>query len=91
LELIANAEVRKFHFQGNFQQTVAGADQGLKTFEVWRLNLAPGNDIPASRDQGEVAGLTLRGIGFIAVDEPSVEIKPDTTPVIPHTDSCQIL
>jgi hypothetical protein len=34
MELIDNAEVRKFYFQGNFQQTLAGADQGLKTLEV---------------------------------------------------------
>jgi pyruvate kinase len=28
---IDNAKVQKIHIQGNFQQTLAGADQGLKT------------------------------------------------------------
>ena len=83
MELIDNAETQKFYFQGNFQQTLAGADQGLKTFEVWRLSLAPGNDIPASRYQGEVVALTLRGTGRVVVDGKQVNIRPDTTLVIP--------
>jgi len=83
MELIDNAETQKFYFQGNFQQTLAGADQGLKTFEVWRLSLAPGNDIPASRHQGEVVALTLRGTGRVVVDGKQVNIRPDTTLVIP--------
>ena len=43
MELIDNAEVRKFYFQGNFQQTLPGADQGPKTLEVWQLTMAPGS------------------------------------------------
>ena len=81
--MIDNAETQKFYFQGNFQQTLAGADQGLKTFEVWRLSLAPDNDIPASRHQGEVVALTLRGTGRVVVDGKPVNIRPDTTLVIP--------
>ncbi len=69
MKLIDNAEVQKFHFLGNYQQTLAGADQGLKTFEVWRVSLAPGNEIPEIRHEGEVAALTLQGTGRIAVDD----------------------
>jgi mannose-6-phosphate isomerase-like protein (cupin superfamily) len=83
MELIDNAEVYKFYFQENFQQTLAGADQGLKNFEVWRLSLAPGNDIPAYKHKGEVVVLTLRGTGHVVVDEQQVDIRPDTTLVIP--------
>ena len=54
MKLIDNAEVQKFHFLGNFQQTLAGADQGLETLEVWRLSVAPGNEIPPIRHEGEV-------------------------------------
>jgi mannose-6-phosphate isomerase-like protein (cupin superfamily) len=90
MELIDNAEVKKFHFQGNFQQTLAGADQGLKTFEIWRLSLAPGNEIPATSHQGEVAALTLRGVGRVVVDGKPVEIRPDTTLVIPPGATRQV-
>lgn len=55
MELINNAQVQKFQFLGNYQQTLAGADQGLKTLEVWRLSLAPGKEIPASRHE-EIPG-----------------------------------
>lgn len=82
MELIDNDEVRKFYIQGNFQQTLAGADQGLKTLEVWRLSLAPGNEIPAYRHRGEVVALTLRVTGRVVVDGKQVDIRPDTTLVI---------
>ena len=42
MKLIDNAEVQEFHFLGNFQQTLAGPDQGLKTFQVWRVRSGPG-------------------------------------------------
>jgi mannose-6-phosphate isomerase-like protein (cupin superfamily) len=90
MELIDNAAVRKFHFQGNFQQTLAGADQGLKTFEVWRLSLAPGNEIPAYQNQGEVVVLTMRGTGRLVVDGEQVDVRPDTTLVIPSGASRQV-
>jgi mannose-6-phosphate isomerase-like protein (cupin superfamily) len=83
MELIDNVKVPKFHFQGNFQQTLAGADQGLKTYEVWRLGVAPGHELPDNRHQGEVVVLTLRGTGRLVVDNEQAELRPDTTVVIP--------
>jgi mannose-6-phosphate isomerase-like protein (cupin superfamily) len=91
MELIDNAQVQKFHFQGNSQQTLAGAAQGLKTFEVWRLSLVPGSEVPAFRYEGEVAALTLQGTGRVAVDGQTVDIRPDTTLVIPAGASRQII
>ncbi len=90
MELIDNAEVPKFHFLGNFQQTLAGADQGLKTLEVWRLNVASGNEIPATRHEGEVVVITLSGTGLLEVDGERVDIRPDTTVVIPAGASRQV-
>jgi mannose-6-phosphate isomerase-like protein (cupin superfamily) len=90
MELIDNAEVKKFHFQGNFLQTLAGADQGLKVFEVFRLSVGPGNEIPPSRHQGEVVALTMQGTGRLVVDEKQISIRPDTTLVIPSGSSRQV-
>ena len=90
MELIDNAEVRKFHFQGNFQQTLAGANQGLKNLEMWRLSVGPGNEIPANSHPGEVVALTLRGTGHIVVDGEQVDIRPDSTLVIPPGASRQV-
>lgn len=91
MKLIDNAEVQKFYFQGNFQQTLAGADQGLKTMEVWRLSLAPGSDIPTYRHPGEVVVLTVQGTGRVLVDGKEVEIKPDTTLLIPPNAARQVV
>jgi mannose-6-phosphate isomerase-like protein (cupin superfamily) len=91
MELIDNTQVRKFHFQENFQQTLAGPDQGLKTFEVWRLSLPPGNEIPPVTYPGEVAAITLQGTGRIVVDGQQADIRPDTTLVILAGATSQIL
>jgi mannose-6-phosphate isomerase-like protein (cupin superfamily) len=91
LELIDNAEVRKFYFEGNWQQTLAGTDQGLKTFEVWRLSLAPGKEIPAFSPPVEVVALTMEGTGRVVVEGKPVDIRPDTTLVIPRGASRQIV
>jgi mannose-6-phosphate isomerase-like protein (cupin superfamily) len=90
MELINNAEVQKFYFQENFQQTLAGSNQGLKTFEVWRLSVSPGGVVPANNHQGEVVVLTLRGTGRVVVDGNQVDIRPDTTLVIPPGASRQV-
>jgi len=90
MELIKNAEVQKFYFQDSFQQTLAGSKQGLKKFEVWRLSLAPGSEVPASRYAGEVVALTLQGNGRMVVDGNQVDVRPDTTLVIPPDASRQI-
>ncbi len=87
MKLIANAEVRKFYFQENYQQTSAGADQGL---EGWRLSLAPGNEIPAIRHEGEIVALTLQGTDRMVVDGKPVDIRPFTTLVIPPGTSRQV-
>jgi len=90
MELINNAEAQKFYFQGSYQQTLAGSNEGLKAFEVWRLNLAPGGEVPPNRHPGEVVVLTLKGTGRLVVDGKQVDIKPDTTLAIPPDASRQI-
>ncbi len=90
MELIDNGKVHKFYFEGNIQQTLAGADQGLKTLEVWRLSVAPGKEIPAGRQPGEVVVLTLSGTGQVVVDGKAIDIRPDTTLVIPPGASRQV-
>jgi mannose-6-phosphate isomerase-like protein (cupin superfamily) len=90
MELIKNAEVQKFYFQENFQQTLAGSKQGLKTFEVWRLSVTPGGEVPANRHPGEVVVLTLQGTGRVVLDGKQVDIGPDTTLVVPPGASRQV-
>ncbi len=90
MELIDNTKVHEFFFEGNIQQTLAGTDQGLKTLEVWRLRVAPGKEIPAGRQPGEVVVLTMSGTGQVVVDGKPIGIRPDTTLVIPAGASRQV-
>ncbi len=90
MNLIDNSTVHKFYFAGNFQQTLAGADQDLKTFEVWRVSVAPGNELPANVHQGEEVLLTMSGTGRLVVNGKPVDIRSDTTIVIPPGTSRQV-
>jgi mannose-6-phosphate isomerase-like protein (cupin superfamily) len=83
MQVIDNAQVRKFHMPGFTQQTLAGTESGMKSFEVWLTSLVPGRDTPPHRHPGEVVWLILRGSGRIVVDGKEVEVGPDTTVVIP--------
>jgi mannose-6-phosphate isomerase-like protein (cupin superfamily) len=47
------------------------------------MSVAPGNELPAHRHQGEEVALTLRGTGRFIVDGTPVDIRQDTTLVIP--------
>ena len=38
--LIENEKVKKVHLMGLVQQTLAGAEQGLTTMEIWLLTIA---------------------------------------------------
>ncbi len=90
MDLVDNTAVRKFYYAGNIQQTLAGADHGLKTFEVWRLSVAPGNELPANVYQGEEVLLTMSGTGRLVLEGKPVDIRSDTTIVIPPGTSRQV-
>ena len=91
MQLIDNAQVSKLHFAGNSLQILAGADHGLKTIEVLFLTIEPGRETPPNLHNGEVAFVTLRGIGQGIVDGESIDLKPDTTLIIPPNASRQVV
>jgi mannose-6-phosphate isomerase-like protein (cupin superfamily) len=66
-----------------FNQRSGKFPKGLKTFEVWRLSVKPGNELPANVLQGEEVLLTMSGTGRLIVAGKSLDIRPDTTVVIP--------
>jgi mannose-6-phosphate isomerase-like protein (cupin superfamily) len=77
---IENDKVKKIHFMGLVHQTLAGENQGLKTFEVWLVTLPPGSETPVDQHFGEVVWVTLKGTGRAIVDEDSFNLLPHTTP-----------
>lgn len=90
MKLIENDQARKFHMPGILQQTLAGPEYGLKTFEVWLVTMKPGSDMPPFHHDSDVAWITLRGTGQAILNGERAEIKPDTTLNIPPHASRQI-
>ncbi len=88
--LIENATVKKVHLMGMIHQTLAGAQQGLKTMEVWLLTLPPGAASPLNQHYAEAVSITLKGTGRAMVDGVSLDLVPDTTLVIPPHATRQV-
>ena len=89
--LVNNAEARKFHFLDLVQQTLAGPETGLKTFEVWLMTLKAGGESPPYHHPEETVWVILRGSGRALVDGEVVEVGPDTTVSIPAGASRQLI
>jgi len=82
--LIENGKVKEVHTMGLIHRTLAAAEQGLKTLEIWHLTIPPGSETPVSRHYGEVVAITLNGTGRAAIGEDErLDLFPNTTLVIP--------
>jgi mannose-6-phosphate isomerase-like protein (cupin superfamily) len=91
MQIVKNAEARKFHFLDLVQQTLAGPETGLKTFEVWLMTLKPGGESPPYHHPGEVVWVLLKGSGRAVVDGEVIQVGPNTTISIPAGASRQLI
>ncbi len=91
MHLVNNAEARKFHFFDMVQQTLAGSETGLKTFEVWLMTLKAGGESPPYHHPGETVWVILKGSGRALVDGEVVQVRPNTTVSIPAGASRQLV
>lgn len=91
MQLVKHAEARKFHFLDLVQQTLAGPETGLKTFEVWLMTLKAGGESPPYHHPGETVWIILKGSGRALVDGEEVAVEPGTTLSIPAGASRQLI
>ena len=91
MHIVNNAEARKFNFLDIVQQTLAGPETGLQTFEVWLMTLKPGNESPPYNHPAEVVWVILKGSGRAVVDGEVVQMGPNTTLSIPAGSSRQLI
>jgi mannose-6-phosphate isomerase-like protein (cupin superfamily) len=89
--IVNNAAARKFNFPDIVQQTLAGPETGLQTFEVWLMTLKAGSESPSYHHPGEVVWVILKGSGRAAVDGEVVQVGPNTTISIPAGSSRQLI
>ena len=91
MRIVNHAEAKKFNFLDIVQQTLAGPETGLQTFEVWLMTLKPGNESPPYNHAAEVVWVILKGSGRAVVDGEVVQVGPNTTLSIPAGSSRQLI
>jgi mannose-6-phosphate isomerase-like protein (cupin superfamily) len=83
VHIVNNAQVRKFYFPDLVQQTLAGPETGLQTFEVWLMTLKAGSESAPHHHPGEVVWVILKGSGRATVAGEVVQVGSNTTISIP--------
>ena len=91
MHIVNNAEAKKFNFLDIVQQTLAGPETGLQTFEVWLMTLKPGKESPPYKDPAEVVWVILKGTGRVTVDGNVAQVGPNTTISMPTGSSRQLI
>ncbi len=78
-----NAALEVHHLPGLEHRTLAGARDGLKSFEVWRQTIAPHAATPVHRHDCEEVIVIFSGEGVCHVEGREHTFKADDTLVIP--------
>ena len=78
-----NAASPRHQLPGLEHQTLAGAQDGLKSFEVWRQTIAPQAVTPVHRHDCEEVIVILGGSGVCKFEDRELPFKADQTLVIP--------
>lgn len=86
-----NPAAPKHALPGLEHQTLAGAGDGLKQFEVWRQTIAPQAATPVHRHDCEEVILIMGGSGVCKFEDRVLPFKADQTLVIPPNVVHQIV
>jgi mannose-6-phosphate isomerase-like protein (cupin superfamily) len=78
-----NPAVPKHNLPGLEHQTLAGRQDGLNSFEVWRQTISPNAVTPVHRHDCEEVIVILGGSGVCKFEDRELPFKADQTLVIP--------
>ena len=78
-----NSSVTTFQLPGLEHQTLAGCQDGLKSFEVWRQTIAPHASTPVHSHACEEVIVIMGGSGVCRFADRELPFKADQTLVIP--------
>ncbi len=78
-----NPAVPKHNLPGLEHQTLAGKQDGLNSFEVWRQTISPNSVTPVHRHDCEEVIVILGGSGVCKFEDRELPFKADQTLVIP--------
>ena len=78
-----NSSVQKHQLPGLEHQTLAGCQDGLKSFEIWRQTIAAQAATPVHSHACEEVILVMGGSGVCRFEDREIPFKADQTLVIP--------
>ncbi len=78
-----NSSVQKHQLPGLEHQTLAGCQDGLKSFEIWRQTIAAHAATPVHSHACEEVILVMGGSGVCRFEDREIPFKADQTLVIP--------
>ncbi len=78
-----NSSVQKHQLPGLEHQTLAGCQDGLKSFEIWRQTIAAHATTPVHSHACEEVILVMGGSGVCRFEDREIPFKADQTLVIP--------
>lgn len=78
-----NSSVKKHQLPGLEHQTLAGCQDGLKSFEIWRQTIAAHAATPVHSHACEEVILVMGGSGVCRFEDCELPFKADQTLVIP--------
>jgi mannose-6-phosphate isomerase-like protein (cupin superfamily) len=78
-----NSSVQKHQLPGLEHQTLAGCQDGLKSFEIWRQTIAAHAATPVHSHACEEVILIMGGSGVCRFEDREIPFKADQTLVIP--------
>jgi mannose-6-phosphate isomerase-like protein (cupin superfamily) len=78
-----NSSVQKHQLPGLEHQTLAGCQDGLKSFEIWRQTIAAHAATPVHSHACEEVILVMGGSGVCRFEDRELPFKADQTLVIP--------
>jgi quercetin dioxygenase-like cupin family protein len=82
MAIIEDSQLRVHALPGLEHRTVGGAEQGVRSLEVWKQTLAPGAATPMHRHACDEVIVVLSGHGEVTVNGERHEFGPDTTLVV---------
>ncbi len=85
-----NPALPKHLLPGLEHQTLAGKQDGLNSFEVWRQTIAPDSVTPVHRHACEEVIVLIAGSGVCKFEDRELPFKADQTLVIPSNVVHQI-
>ncbi len=83
MTVLPHASIAPLALPGLLHRTIAGPREGLRSMEVWRQTIAPGEATPLHKHDCEEVIVILAGRGRLEIEGESQGFGPETSLILP--------